>query len=70
MCHQVRPDDHLFANMPSDPQAAADALKDLTSLFPLMPDIKLSDAERQALVQWVNTQRHAPKTSTVAQGGN
>jgi cytochrome c551/c552 len=56
--------------MPSDPQAAADALKDLTSLFPLMPDIKLSDAERQALVQWVNTQRHAPKTSTVAQGGN
>ncbi len=59
MCHQVRADDHLFANLPRDPQAATDALKDLPGLFPVMPDIKLSEGERRALVEWVNTQRPA-----------
>jgi mono/diheme cytochrome c family protein len=68
MCHQVRADDHLFANLPRDPQAATDALKDLPGLFPVMPDLKLSEDERRALVQWVNTQR--PAQAAAAKGGN
>ena len=40
---------------PRDPKAAVDALKDLPSMFPVMPDLKLSEGERAALVQWVNT---------------
>jgi mono/diheme cytochrome c family protein/cytochrome bd-type quinol oxidase subunit 1 len=69
MCHQVRAEDHLFSNLPRDPQAATDALKDLPSLFPVMPDLKLSEAERAALVQWVNTQRSAQPAAT-SKGGN
>ncbi len=69
MCHQVRADDHLFANLPRDPLAATDALKDLPGLFPVMPDLKLSEAERRALVQWVNAQRPAQAAVTV-KGGN
>jgi hypothetical protein len=42
-----------------------DALKDLTALFPVMPDLKLPEGERRALVQWVNSQRPA----AAAQGG-
>jgi mono/diheme cytochrome c family protein len=68
MCHQVRADDHLFANLPRDPQAATDAIKDLPGLFPVMPDLKLSEDERRALVQWVNTQR--PAQAAAAKGGN
>jgi hypothetical protein len=68
MCHRVTAEDHLFSNLPRDPQAAADSLKDLTSLFPVMPDLKLSENERRALVQWVNTQRPAPAAAT--KGGN
>jgi mono/diheme cytochrome c family protein len=77
MCHQVKASDPLFANLARDPQTAADALKDLPSLFPLMPDLKLSDQERSMLVGWVNTQRsgHGPavaalETGADAQGGN
>jgi len=73
MCHALRPDDHLFANMPRDPKAAVDALKDLPGLFPVMPDIKLSQNERTALVQWVNTVRPAappPAAAAPAKGGN
>lgn len=70
MCHQVRHDDHLFANLPRDPQTAADALKDLPGLFPVMPDLKLPEEERRALVQWVNTQRPAQTAGPAAQGGN
>ena len=67
MCHQARPGHHLFADLPRDPQAATDALKDLPGLFPVMPDLKLSEDERRALVQWVNTQRPA---QAAANGGN
>jgi mono/diheme cytochrome c family protein len=70
MCHQVRATDPLFKNLPQDPNAASDALKDLTGLFPLMPDLKLSDQQRPALVQWLNTQRSAMGTGAAAQGGN
>ena len=65
MCHQVKAQDHLFLNLPRDPQTAVDALKDLTALFPVMPDLKLPEGERRALVQWVNSQRPA----AAAQGG-
>jgi len=70
MCHKLRPDDHLFSNMPADPKAAVEALKDLPGMFPVMPDLKLSEDERRALVEWVNNQRHSPATGTAAQGGN
>jgi mono/diheme cytochrome c family protein len=70
MCHQVRSDDALFARLPNDPNAAADELKDLPNLFPRMPDLKLSEAERAAVVQWVNTQRNASKSASAVQGGN
>ena len=58
MCHQDRSDDMLFTGLDPNPKVAADSLKDLTALFPLMPDLKLSEAQRTSLVQWVNTQRH------------
>ncbi len=70
MCHQVKSDDALFAHLPNDPKVASDALKDLPSLFIRMPDLKLSDAERSALVQWVNTQRTLPAAASATQGGN
>jgi mono/diheme cytochrome c family protein len=73
MCHQVRQEDHLFANLPRDPKVATDALKDLTSLFPVMPDLKLNEDERRALVAWVNTQRPAAspaQPAAAAKGGN
>ena len=70
MCHQVKSDDALFARLPNDPKVASDALKDLPNLFIRMPDLKLSDAERSALVQWVNTQRSVPTAANATQGGN
>lgn len=56
MCHQAKLEDPLFSNLPKDPAAAAAALKDLPGLFPLMPDLKLTDQERNLLVKWVNAQ--------------
>jgi mono/diheme cytochrome c family protein len=69
MCHRVTAADPLFKNLTKDPDKASEALKDLPSLFPLMPDLKLSDRERTMLVQWVNTQRGAMATSAATQGG-
>jgi mono/diheme cytochrome c family protein len=57
MCHQMNADDHLFSNMPRDQKAAVDALADLPGMFPVMPDLKLSEDERRALLQWVNAER-------------
>jgi mono/diheme cytochrome c family protein len=70
MCHQVSTADPFYSKLPKDPNAANEALKDLPSLFPLMPDLKLSDQERTALVQWMNTQRSAKGPGTATQGGN
>jgi len=70
MCHQAKTDDALFAHLPTDPNVAADALKDLPNLFIRMPDLKLSDGERAALVEWVNTQRTVTKSASAMQGGN
>jgi len=70
MCHQINATDKLFKNLPKDPNAASDAMKDLTSLFPLMPDLKLTDQQRMALAQWINAQRAAKGIAVAAQGGN
>lgn len=70
MCHRVRADDALFARLPRDLQVASSALKDLPDLFIRMPDLKLSDEERTALVEWVNTRRGAQVSGVAAQGGN
>lgn len=69
MCHQQHNGDPLFELLPSDPATAAEALEDLPNLFPLMPDIKLSAAERTALVRWINTRR-GNATHSAGQGGN
>jgi mono/diheme cytochrome c family protein len=70
MCHQIKPEDKLFKKLPADPQTASDALKDLTSLFQLMPDLKLNVQQRLALAQWVNQQRAAKGMPAPRQGGN
>ncbi|MGA7524663.1 MAG: c-type cytochrome [Acidobacteriaceae bacterium] len=70
MCHQATAKDPLFANLDRNPQTAADSLKDLTSLFPLMPDLKLNDEQRTALVTWINTKRGAGSPAIATQGGN
>ena len=70
MCHRVNAKDALFKNLPADPSAAQDALKDLTTLFPLMPDLKLSDQQRSSLVQWIDQQRSTMKIGSATQGGN
>jgi len=69
MCHRVNANDPLFKNLTSDPAAAREALKDLTALFPLMPDLKLTDPQRAALVEWMNAQRSAKGFDNPAQGG-
>ncbi len=69
MCHRVNASDPLFKNLTSDPAAAGEALKDLTALFPLMPDLKLTDPQRAALVEWMNAQRSAKGFANPAQGG-
>ena len=70
MCHRVKAGEPLFKDLPRDPSAATKALRDLTSLFPLMPDLKLPEPQRIALVQWINTQRGAKGSGNAAQGGN
>lgn len=70
MCHQMNAKDKLFTNLPADANAASAAMKDLTSLFPLMPDLKLTDQQRVALAQWVNAERAARGIAVAPQGGN
>jgi mono/diheme cytochrome c family protein len=70
MCHWVKAGEPLFKDLPRDPNAATKALGDLTSLFPLMPDLKLPEPQRIALVQWINEQRSAKGFGKAAQGGN
>jgi mono/diheme cytochrome c family protein len=70
MCHRLNAADPMFKNLDKDPQKAGDSLRDLTGLFPLMPDLKLSDEQRAALVVWINAQRGARGSAAAAQGGN
>lgn len=60
MCHRVTPDDSVFRKLPANPAVAANALKSLPNLFTLMPDLRLSDGERAALVEWVEAERAGP----------
>ncbi len=69
MCHRVSAADLLFKNLDKNPAVAADSLKDLTTLFPLMPHLTIGEQQRVALVQWINTQRSAKGFSNAAQGG-
>ncbi|HUJ38917.1 MAG TPA: c-type cytochrome [Candidatus Acidoferrales bacterium] len=54
MCHLEQIHDPLFSNLAKEPGAANESLKNLPGLFPLMPDLKLTEEERSALVAWVN----------------
>ena len=56
VCHQSAPDDPAISTLRSlDAQAAAEKLKDLPGLYVRMPDLKLNDQQRTALVQWIRT---------------
>jgi mono/diheme cytochrome c family protein len=74
MCHRVAAKDPLFQDLAADPVATSEGLKDLPGLFPLMPDLKLPDQQRTALVAWLNAQRSTKGFGAVpanaAQGGN
>ncbi|HVO19321.1 MAG TPA: c-type cytochrome [Anaeromyxobacter sp.] len=70
MCHRASADDPLFQNLARDPGAAVESLKDLTSLFPLMPSLKLSDQQRAALVQWIDGRRGEKGFEAQPQGGS
>ena len=70
MCHEVKTGITFLKDLPKDPKAAADALKDLTGLFPVMPDLKLSEPQRVALVQWINAQRGVTEPGKATQGGS
>ena len=57
VCHQSGPTDPAITTIRSlDPQTASESLKNLPALFARMPDLKLSDQQRTALVQWIKTQ--------------
>jgi len=57
VCHQSGPTDPAITTIRSlDPEAASETLKNLPALFARMPDLKLTDQQRTALVQWIKTQ--------------
>ncbi len=70
MCHFRKTGEPLFPNLTRDPAAAAEAFKDLPGLSVLMPDLKLSDRQRVALVEWINTQRRVTGPGNGAPGGS
>jgi mono/diheme cytochrome c family protein len=70
MCHQATTGETFFNGLPRDPKAASESLKDLTSLLFVMPDLKLSNAQRVALVQWINAQRGVKASGKAIQGGS
>ena len=59
VCHRFKSGEAIFPGLPDDSKAAADLLKDMPAIFPRMPDLKLTDDERIALVQWIAARRHA-----------
>jgi len=70
MCHPLSAGTPLFKTLAKDPSAAVAALKDLTSVFAIMPDLKLSEPQRIALVQWINTHRGMKGSANAAPGGS
>jgi len=70
MCHRPKTGEPLFKELPHDPNAAVKALGDLTGLFPAMPDLKLSEPQRVALVNWINPRQGTPSSAnSVPKGG-
>jgi mono/diheme cytochrome c family protein/cytochrome bd-type quinol oxidase subunit 1 len=56
-CHQLKPEEPLFARLGGMDNAAADvALQDLPAVFIRMPNIHLNPQERTALIQWAKQQ--------------
>ena len=39
-------------------------------MFPIMPDLKLSEPQRIALVQWINAHRGLKGSANAAPGGS
>jgi mono/diheme cytochrome c family protein len=70
VCHPLNAGTPLFKTLAQDPNAAVKALKDLTSVFPIMPDLKLSEPQRIALVQWINTHRGMKGSTNATPGGS
>ena len=70
MCHRPKAGEPLFTTLPKDPATASKALKDLTGVFMLMPDLKLTDQQCTVLAQWLNTQPGLTQSSTAPQQGN
>jgi len=57
VCHQSAADDPAISTIRSlDEQAASEKLKDLPALYMRMPDLKLNDEQRTALVHWIHLQ--------------
>jgi len=69
MCHPVSAVGPLFKRQARDANAVSETLKDLTKLSVIMPDLKLSERQRLALAQWVNTQRSVKGSGNAAPGG-
>jgi mono/diheme cytochrome c family protein len=69
MCHPSSAGSAVFNSLPQDQNAAVKALKDLTSVFVVMPDLKLSEQQRIVLVQWMNARRGPKGSGKAAQGG-
>lgn len=70
MCHQPTTGESFLKDLPGDPKTAGKALEDLTNLAPVMPDLKLSETQRKALVQWINAQRGVKTPDKATQGGS
>ena len=65
VCHQSESTDPAITTIRSmDADTASECLKSLPALFDRMPDLKLSDQQRTALVQWIK----AAEGRTPAQG--
>jgi mono/diheme cytochrome c family protein len=57
VCHEASPGDSAVAAIRGmDSRKASDSLTSLPDLFIRMPDLKLSEPQRTALVQWIKTQ--------------
>jgi mono/diheme cytochrome c family protein len=62
VCHRAESANDVFATLNGmAPADAVEAVKDLPGLFPPMPDLKLSEPKRAALIRWVNRQPVAKK---------
>ncbi len=67
VCHPVGAGGTFFKSLAQDPNTAGEALKDLTKLSMIMPDLKLPERQRLALAQWINTQRGVKGPGNTAQ---